>query len=76
MSTNKDQLKKHIKIGHEKRFNCDQCSYAAGLKTDLSRNIRAIHEKLKDFKCKDCGFETGLNLPIWQEESNSNNDNE
>ena len=38
-----------------KLIKCELCSYKASEK-DINRHVRALHEKIKDQICKECGF--------------------
>ena len=63
----KAHLQKHVKSIHSKQkdtelkiekiklIKCDLCSYEASEK-DMNTHVRALHEKIKDQICKECGF--------------------
>ena len=50
--TSRDGLRKHVKSIHEwVRFACD---FVDTQKGNLTRHVRAVHEKLKDYQCVLC----------------------
>ena len=57
-SFNKDVIKRHFIIVHEKKnFICEDCGFAASFKTDLNRHRVSVHKiGDKKFKCEDCDY--------------------
>ena len=54
----------------EKLFKCEKCVFKTVRKGDLKQHIKAIHDKIKDFKCNydlckyTCSSNSGLNTHI------------
>ena len=44
----------------EKKFKCEECPYAALLKTNLQRHVKGVHEKGKPYKCEKCPYAASL----------------
>ena len=59
----KKYSKKYFGKKREKKFKCDECSYAATDKHKLKRH-KQIHNTTKDFRCDICdlAFNTGEKL--------------
>ena len=50
----KRKLEKHKKS--DGKLNCEQCSYKAYKKSAISRHVKAVHDKIKDWECAHCNF--------------------
>ena len=53
----KKYSKKYFGKKREKKFKCDECSYAATHKHKLKKH-KQIHSTTKDFSCDICDFAT------------------
>lgn len=44
----------------EKKFQCDQCGFAFGMKSNLKRHVMTVHEDRRCWRCDICGAAFGL----------------
>lgn len=44
----------------ERRFVCEQCGCAFGMRSNLKRHISTVHEQRRIFRCELCGAAFGL----------------
>lgn len=60
----KDRLSYHLRMQHSKKssqncqkYKCEKkkCGYKFTRRTDLNRHRRAVHLKMREYKCNDCG---------------------
>ena len=54
--TNDQNLKRHMKIVHEKVLNvqCNLCEKKFSKHSKMMEHIETIHERIKHFKCEKC----------------------
>merc|ERR1739848_263927 len=38
-----------------KSSKCKQCTYASSDQSNLTRHIKTVHYKIRNFKCEECG---------------------
>jgi uncharacterized Zn-finger protein len=56
--TTKGNLKRHIKMVHDKikDFECSLCDYKFSTKGNLKTHIKQVHDKIKDVQCSLCEY--------------------
>ena len=37
-------------------YHCKECGYSVSNKYSFNKHIKAVHEKIKDYKCDECNF--------------------
>lgn len=45
-------------------FQCDRCNYQAKLKTNLSRHVATVHEKVLNYECELCNKAFGSKVEV------------
>ena len=43
-------------VYQNKMYHCKECGYSVSNKYSFNKHIKAVHEKIKDFKCDECNF--------------------
>ena len=43
-------------VYQNKMYHCKECGYSVSNKYSFNKHIKAVHEKIKDFKCDECSF--------------------
>ena len=38
------------------KLKCNLCPYTASKKSQLKRHVKAVHDKIKDYVCGECGY--------------------
>ena len=56
--SSKSSLPKHVTVKQQGvRHNCEECGYKAPKLSKLTKHIKAVHLKIKDYACEDCDAE-------------------
>ena len=50
----------HKKLHQGIKYHCPQCPFQTVLKTNLSRHVKTVHDKVTDLECKQCDYKTAL----------------
>ena len=48
-------------ISCRSKLSCDKCKYKCSDNKDLTRHIKGVHDKIKNFNCDKCEFKCSSN---------------